>query len=32
VPDDCIDASRRALFLGREAVRGLIEELRSTAP
>jgi hypothetical protein len=29
VPDDCIDASRRALFVGREAMRDLIEELRS---
>ncbi|MFC4487104.1 class I SAM-dependent methyltransferase [Tepidiphilus baoligensis] len=28
VPDDCIDPRRRALFMGREAMRELIEELR----
>jgi len=28
VPDDCIDPRRRALFLGRETMRELIEELR----
>jgi hypothetical protein len=29
VPDDCIDPKRRALFVSREVMRGLIEELRS---
>jgi hypothetical protein len=29
VPDDCIDASRRALFVSREVMRGVIESLRS---
>ncbi|PZP56492.1 MAG: hypothetical protein DI596_10270, partial [Azospira oryzae] len=28
VPDDCIDPRRRALFIGRETMRELIEELR----
>lgn len=31
VPDDCIDPKRRALFVSREVMRGLIDELRSEA-
>lgn len=29
VPDDCIDRKRRALFVSRDVMRGLIDELRS---
>ena len=29
VPDDCIDPKRRALFVSRAVMRGLIEQLRS---
>jgi len=29
VPDDCIDPRRRALFVSRDVMRGLIDELRS---
>lgn len=29
VPEDCIDPKRRALFVGREVMRDLIERLRS---
>lgn len=32
VPDDCIDPKRRALFVSREVMRGLIDELWSEAP
>ena len=31
VPDDCIDPKRRALFVSRAVMRGLIEQLRSEA-
>ena len=31
VPDDCIDASRHALFVSREVMRDLIERFRSPA-
>ena len=31
VPDDCIDPKRRALFVSRAVMRGLIDQLRSEA-